>query len=113
MSLFGSPMPKGITEKELGYIRGELKNAPFGHSGEKFTEREVETVMEMLRMGLDADTYAERQHHVGLIDASEAAQVEKFMANNRGLPLTTPKLTHLHTVLKKYLDANIVHGLFS
>lgn len=113
MSLFGSPMPKGITEKELTYIRGELRGSGFGSSPERFTEMEVNTVMEMLRMGLDADSYAERQHHQGIIDQGEADMVEKNMANRGGIHLTPTKQAHLHAVLKKYLDQNIIHGIFS
>ena len=113
MSLFGSSMPKGITEKELGYALGELRNAPFGHEAEKFTDSEIERIKGMCLMAMDADSVAERQHHTGEIDANEEAQIEGQMATGGKLALSATKKARLHAVLKKYLDQNIVHGLFS
>lgn len=109
MSLFGAPMTKGITEKELTYVRGELMSGHSGHPETKFTSMEVDRVMDILTMALDPDSLAERQHHQGIIDANEAQSAENNLANN----LSEPKRTFLHQVLQKYVDQNIVHGLFS
>lgn len=106
MTLFGPGIPKGITEKELLYIRGDLKAGPLDTH---FTDKELDDVMDLLAMAMDSDSYADRVNHVKQADASEAATIEARMKNE----LTPAKQVHLKQVLDKYISINKVGGLFN
>ena len=113
MSLFGSPKPKGITKEELRFVRGELHNAPFGHSAEALNDRQVEEIMHRLELCLDADSARDRAQHWGQVDASEVSTIEGQAAHDSALHLSPAQQGHLKQVLEKYIDINKHGGAFS
>lgn len=113
MSLFGPSRPAGITKEELTFIRGELMNAPFGHGDEKLTERQVDEIIEDLTMSMDADNTQDMKYGWAQVNAAEAAEIEKDAANGKGTKYTSAQLTHIHTVLEKYLKIDKHKSSFS
>ncbi len=112
MSLFGANKPKGITEEELTFIRGELLTAPFGHNAEKLSERQVEELIEDLQLTMDADSSEDIQRGWKQVIKEEAEAIEKHAANNKGLKYSTAQLEHIHKVFQKYIDINKHKSLF-
>lgn len=109
MSLFGPSIPKGITKKELPYLRGRLLA---GHGAEKLSHTQVDHIMELLEMAVDADSQAERAHGVEQIDANEAARVEQQIANNRGVSYSDAQEAYTHRILAEFLQNNKVPSIF-
>ena len=112
MSLFGPNRPKGITEEELYFIRGELRSAPFGRGGETLTEHQVNEVVDRLKLCLDPDSSAGVARHWKQVDANEVAAIEGQLAKDRTLHVTPSQREHVHKVLAKYLDINKVRSIF-
>ncbi len=113
MSLFGPSRPGGITKEELTFIRGELLSAPFGHAAEKLTERQVDEIIEDLTMGMDSDTAQDMKYGWAQVNAAEAAEIEKDAANGKGMKYTSAQITHIHTVLEKYIKIDKHKSSFS
>lgn len=113
MSLFGPSRPGGITKEELVFIRGELLNAPFGHSEEKLNERQVDEIIEDLTMNMDADNAMDMKYGWAQVNAAEAAEIEKDAANGKGTKYTSAQISHIHTVLEKYLKIDKHKSSFS
>lgn len=103
MSLFGPAAPQGITEKELTYVHGELLNGP---SGTRFTREEADDVLDMLRVALmNAGSYAERAHHMNVVDKNEEQSIIGHMDQ-----LSGAKKARLKLVLDKYLTQERTGG---
>lgn len=112
MSLFGPARPKGITEAELYFVRGELRQAAFGHGAEALSEHQVEEVIDRLKLCMDPDTSAAIAHHWKQAGDDEVSAVENQLAKDTGLRITPLQREHVHKVLAKYLDINKVRSLF-
>jgi hypothetical protein len=112
MSLFGPVRPNGITKAELYFIRGELANAPLGHSAEKLTKFEVDEIMEDLDDAMDPDTPNDMRYGWAQASPAEIADIEKDAANNKRFKYSSAKLKHIHDVLGKYLTINKTKPLF-
>ncbi|OGZ06268.1 MAG: hypothetical protein A2845_00480 [Candidatus Lloydbacteria bacterium RIFCSPHIGHO2_01_FULL_49_22] len=112
MSLFGPIRPNGITKEELHFIRGELANAPFGHSADKLTSFEVDEIMEDLDDAMDPDTPNDMRYGWAQVSPAEVADIEKDAANNKRFKYSSAKLKHIHDVLGKYLTINRVKSVF-
>ncbi len=109
MSLFGPSRSKGITKEELYFVRGELIA---GHNAEKLSTRQVDYVMELLEMAMDADSAVEIRNHWEQVSPEEAKSVETKIADKDALNFSTAQITRVHIVLSKYLDINKVKSLF-
>ncbi len=112
MSLFGPVKPQGITKEEMYFIRGELANAPFGHSSEKLTALEVNEIMEDLEDAMDPDTPNDMRYGWAQASPEEVADIEHDAANNKRFKYSAAKLKHIHEVLGKYLKINRTKSLF-
>ena len=88
-------------------------NAPFGHGDEKLTERQVDEIIEDLTMSMDADNTQDMKYGWAQVNAAEAAEIEKDAANGKGTKYTSAQLTHIHTVLEKYLKIDKHKSSFS
>ena len=106
MSLFGPSRPAGITEAEEVFVRGELMNAPLGHSAEKLSPMEVEEIMGDLRAASGAHTALEMKYGWKQVDASQAQSIEEYAAKSKRY--TPAQLAHIHQVFNKYLTINKV-----
>lgn len=106
MSLFGPSIPKGITKKEIPYLRGRLLA---GRGAEKLSPVTVERIMELVDMAIDSDSYAERANNIEQASADEAARVEKNLSDD----LSPAQQTYLHRVFQEYIDKNKIPGIFS
>ncbi len=106
MSLFGPSIPKGITKKEIPYLRGRLMA---GRGGEKLSPMTVEHIMELVDMAVDADSYAERANHVEQVSADEAGKIEQNISDD----LSPAQQAYVHRVFQEYVDKNKIPGLFS
>lgn len=106
MSLFGPSRPGGITKEELTFVRGELLNAPFGHSAEKLTDRQVEELLEELQMAMDPDNAQDMKYGWAQVNAQEAAEIEQHAANGKGTKYSPLQQKHIHEVFQKYLTIN-------
>jgi hypothetical protein len=112
MSLFGPSRPKGITEEELYFVRGELQQAAFGHGAEALTDHQINEIVDRLKLCLDPDTSAAIAHKWKQADANEVVAVEDQLTKDTGLHLTPLQRDHVHRVLTKYLDINKVRSIF-
>lgn len=112
MSLFGPDRPKGITEEELYFVRGELRQAAFGHGAEMLTEHQVEEIVDRLKLCMDPDTGAAIVHHWQQANEGEVAAIENQLAKDSSLHITPLQREHVHQVLAKYLDINKVRSVF-
>ena len=106
MSLFGPSIPKGITKKEVPYLRGRLLA---GHGAENISRILVERIMELIDMALDSDSHAERASRIEQVSSDEAARIEKNLADD----LTQAQKAYVHRVFQEYIDKNKVSGIFS
>ncbi len=113
MSLFGPARPAGITKDELLYIRGELKNAPFGHGEEKLSDRQVDEIIEDLTLSMDPDTAQDIKYGWAQVNATEAREIEDDAANGKGLSYSPAQISHIHSVLEKYLKIDKHKSSFS
>jgi len=102
MSLFGAPIPKGITKAELPFIKSELRSAGF-------TETQLGDIMEDLELALDADMSSRHAHQV---NPEEAEQIEAQAANGKGVKYSKTQIEKLHSVLEKYIGINKTKSLF-
>jgi len=116
MGIFASDIPKGITKNELVLVRGELMKDRFGEIGQKLTEDQVDAVMDMLEVAAgNADSFAEREHNLAQVDEGEVRTIENRIKGKHGISFTPAQQAHVHAVLKKYVDQNIVRrtlGIF-
>ena len=112
MSLFGPDRPKGITEQELYFVRGELRSAAMGHGAEILTEHQVEEIVDRLKLCLDPDSGPAITHNWKQVDAKEVAALEGQLATDRTLHISAAQRDHVHRVLAKYLDINKVKSFF-
>ena len=112
MSLFGPDRPKGITEEELYFVRGELRNAPMGHSAEILTEYQVEELIDRLKLCLDEDGGTAIAHKWKQVDTNEVTEVENQLDTDKKFRLSSAQRDHVHKVLSKYLDINKVRSFF-
>ncbi|MEK7118748.1 MAG: hypothetical protein AAB869_04005 [Patescibacteria group bacterium] len=106
MSLFGPSIPKGITKKEVPYLRGRLLA---GRGVEKLSRALVERIMELIDMAIDSDSYAERSNRIEQVSGDEAARIEQNISDD----LTPAQETYVHRVFQEYIDKNKVPGIFS
>lgn len=106
MSLFGPSIPKGITKKEIPYLRGRLMA---GHGAEKISRTFVERIMELVDMAVDSDTYAERANHIEQVSKEEADRIEKNIEDD----LSPAQVAYVHRVFQEYIEKNKVPGIFS
>lgn len=106
MSLFGPSRPAGITKEEEVFVRGELMNAPFGHSGEKLTPMEVEDIMGDIRAASGAHTVLEMKYGWNQVDAPQAQIIEQSAVKSK--KYSPAQLAHIHQVFTKYLTINKV-----
>ena len=109
MSLFGPSIPKGITKKELPYLRGRLLA---GKGGEKLSRTQVDHIMELLEMNLDADSHGERSAGIEQVDANEAARVEAQIANNRGISYSDAQEAYVKRIFTEFLQNNKIPSIF-
>ena len=112
MSLFGPARPKGITEAELYFIRGELRQAAFGRGAEVLTEHQVEEIIDRLKLCMDSDTGSEIAHGWKQAGSGEVTAVEGQLTKDSRLRITPPQRERIHRVLAKYLDINKVRSIF-
>lgn len=112
MSLFGPSRPKGITEEELYFVRGELRQAAFGHGAEILTEHQVSEIVDRLKLCMDPDTSREMEHKWKQADQGEVVAIEEQLSKDTSLRLTPIQRDHVHRVLAKYLDINKVRSIF-
>ena len=113
MSLFAPPRPNGITQQELTFIRGELKQAPFGNAAAKLTDAQVEEIIDDLGDAMDPDTPNDMKYHWAQVSPEEVADIEKDAAANKYLRYNAKQLAHIHEVLSKYLKINKIKSAFS
>ena len=113
MSLFAPLRPNGITQQELTFIRGELKQAPFGNKSAKLTDSQVEEIMDDLNDAMDPDTPNDMKYHWAQVSPLEVADIEKDTAANKHLGYNSKQLARIHEVLSKYLKINKVKSAFS
>jgi hypothetical protein len=113
MSLFGANRPKGITKAELNYVRGELKNAPFGHSAEILNSRQVDEITRRLELCLDSDSATEHMNKWQQVNQAEVTQIEAQLAHDTAIHLSEAQKTHVKQVLQKYVDIDKYGGMFS
>jgi len=106
MSLFGPSIPKGITKREIPYLRGRLLA---GRGSEKLSPILVERIMELVDMAVDSDSYAERSNNVEQVSADEAARIEKNIADD----LTAAQWAYVHRIFQEFIDKNKIPGIFS
>lgn len=106
MSLFGPSIPKGITKKEVPYLKGRLLA---GNGAEKLSRITVERIMELIDMAVDSDSYAERANKVEQVSADEAARLEHNIADD----LTEAQRAFVHKVFTEFVEKNKVPGIFS
>ena len=106
MSLFGPSIPKGITKKEIPYLRGRLLA---GRGAEKLSPILVERIMELIDMAIDSDSYAERSNHIEQVSADEVVRIEKNAVDD----LTATQQTFVHRIFQEFVDKNKVPGIFS
>lgn len=106
MSLFGPSIPKGITKKEVPYLRGRLLA---GHGAEKLSRPLVERIMELIDMAVDSDSYAERSNRVEQVSGNEVARIEKNLADN----LTHSQQAFVRRTFQEFLEKNKTPGIFS
>jgi hypothetical protein len=113
MSLFGPNKPKGITPEEFIYVKGELMNAPMGHSEEKLLPRQIEELMNRLQLLLAPNTPEEMRYHWNEVDQADVNQLEGQLDHDTTLHLTESQKAHVKQVLQKYVDIDKHGGLFS
>jgi hypothetical protein len=113
MSLFGADRPKGITQEEFRYIKGELMNAPMGHSDAKLLDRQIEEIMNRLTLLLDPRTTLEQKNNWKQVDQNEVSELEGEFDHDTALHLTAPQTAHVKEVLQKYVDIDKHGGMFS
>ncbi len=113
MALFAPPRPNGITKEELTYIRGELRQAPFGSSFSKLTDAQVEEIMDDLNDAMDPDTPNDMKYGWAQVSPAEVADIEQDAAKSQHLKYSSAQLKHIHDVLGKYLSINKVKSAFS
>jgi hypothetical protein len=112
MSLFGPNRPKGITEEELYFVHGELRQATIGHGAEALSEHQVKEIIDRLKLCMDADTGVAIARHWKQAGGEEISAVENQLAKNTGLHITPLQRERVHKVLAKYLDINKVRSIF-
>ncbi|GEM_PF-3314304 len=112
MSLFGPMRPQGITKEELMFVRGELGNAPFGHSEQKLTSTQIDEIMGDLNLSMDPDTAQDITHKWNQVSAQEAAEIEANAADGRGIKYSKAQLDHIKLVFDKYLSIDKHRSIF-
>lgn len=112
MDLIKPPPPKGIYEKELHYVEGELKASSFG-SADNLTSRQVDEVMDKLRMSMDPDTAQDLRYGFKYVSAAEVTQLIGQIEHDADLKFTPKQLAHVKKVLQKYLDIDRHPSMFS
>lgn len=113
MSLFAPVRPNGITQQELTFIRGELRQAPFGSSYSKLTDAQVEEIMDDLNDAMDPDTPNDMKYGWAQVSPEEVADIEQDAAKSKHLKYSSAQLTRIHEVLGKYLKINKIKSAFS
>ena len=88
------------------FIRGELKNASFGHGAEKLTDTQVEEIMDDLDDAMDPDTPNDMKYGWAQVSPEEVADIEKDAAKSKYIKYSSAQLKHIHEVLGKYLVIN-------
>lgn len=112
MSLFGPSRPKGITEEEFRYIKGELAHAPLGHSGEALHDHQIEEILARLKLLLNPDTAIEIKNNWRQVDQNEVAELESQFSSDKSLHITPEQKAHIAQVLQKYIDIDKHPSLF-
>ncbi|HSE35377.1 MAG TPA: hypothetical protein VLB83_04615 [Candidatus Paceibacterota bacterium] len=112
MDLIKPPPPKGIYEKELHYVEGELKASSFG-SADNLTSRQVDEVMDKLRMSMDPDTAQDMRYGFKYVSAAEVTQLISQIEHDADLKFTPKQMAHVKKVLQKYLDIDRHPSMFS
>jgi hypothetical protein len=105
MSLFGPNIPKGITKQELPYLKGRLQA---GKGTEKLHPKTLDHIMDMVAMGVDSDSYAERYHNIEQVSDEEARRIEEGLADE----LTPSQEAFVHRVFQEFVDKNKIPRIF-
>ena len=112
MALFTPPPPKGIYEPELHFIQGELGTSSFGDSAHHLDSRQIQEVMDNLRLALHPNTSADMEYKHSYVSAQS---VDTIIAQlpHCGIPFSPQQIDHVHAVLSKYVNIEKHPGMFS
>lgn len=105
MSLFGQSKPKGITQEELIFIKGELRNGEH-----KLTETQTNQLLARVSGYMDADNMQHPEWQQ--MSESEAVQFDQQLDADQLLHLTTEQKTKVETLLKKYINIDKHRSIF-
>lgn len=100
MGIIFQSVSKGITRAELPRLRSAFMG---GHNAEKLSQHQVDSLMDMVEMAMDADSAAERAHGVGQVDANEEKTIENLFAN-KGIPSTPAQRAFVHRILMDFVN---------
>ena len=99
MGIFGDIRPKGITEKELRYVEGELLNG-----SDHLNKLQVQLIIGELAGYMDADNIKHPEWKQMNVD--EVHDLETRLSNQPELHLTPKQVARAKMVLEKYLNVN-------
>lgn len=105
MSLFGQSRPKGITQEELIFIKGELRNGDH-----KLTETQTDEILSRISGYMDSDNMQHPEWKQ--MNEGEVAQFDQQLNTDQLLHLTSEQKTKAEAILKKYIDIDKHRSIF-
>ena len=105
MSLFGSSKPKGVTQEELIFIKGELRNGDH-----KLTEIQADQLLARLSRSMDTDSMQLPEWKQ--MNEGEVTQFDHDLDADKLLHLTPEQKAKTESLLKKYIDIDKHRSIF-
>lgn len=105
MSLFGQSKPKGITQEELIFIKGELRSGDH-----KLTETQTNQLLARVAGYMDSDNMQHPEWQQ--MTESEAVQFDQRLDADQTLHLTPEQKEKAEALFKKYIDIDKHRSIF-
>lgn len=105
MSLFGKSKPKGITQEELIFIKGELRNGDH-----KLTETQTNQLLARLGGYMDSENMQHSEWQQ--MSESEVAQFDQQLEADQLLHLTPDQKAKVEALFKKYINIDKHRSIF-
>ena len=105
MSLFGQSKPKGITQEELIFIKGELRNGDH-----KLTETQTNQLLARVAGHMDSDNMQHPEWKQ--LTENEVTQFDQGLEADKILHLSPEQKEKAGAIFKKYVDIDKHHSIF-